>query len=229
MTSMAGGGVAPHRQLARAPHGAHFPCKRERTLEQVAFNDAIHNSRVQRLARRKRLAQRAHLGRQRHPGQARQSYRARRAGYQPQLHFRLAHLRIRRDHAVVTRHGQLESRPQRLPVDRHDDRLSAVFNLIQPAVKLRPRPAPALVFDEFLNIGARREAPPRSAHDDGLHGRIRAGRLHRFRDSLRRSGGQRIHRRMVEGDYGHGAVALLLNAKTLQSSILRARRPHSAT
>ncbi len=107
------------RDLARECH---------RAGAQIAFDDAVHDARGERVPRRKGRAEGAHLDRFCETGQARQSLRAAHTGDQSQLHFGLAHLRRGRDRAVMPRHGDFEAPAQRRAVDRHHHRLDGVFD-----------------------------------------------------------------------------------------------------
>ena len=77
-----------------------------------------------------------HVERFRHADEPRQPLRALGAGDDAERHFGQADLRAGDGHAVVAGHGQLQAAAERGAVDRHDDRLGAVFDAREEIVQI---------------------------------------------------------------------------------------------
>ncbi len=119
--------------LARLAHwfAGHLFRERNRACQQLALDEPVDNSELQRVVRFDGISVRTHLDGLGHARQPRQTLRAGRAGNNPELYFRLADLRAGNRHAIVSGHRQLQTAAERGAVNGHDHRLAAILDAKQ--------------------------------------------------------------------------------------------------
>ncbi len=192
----------PARDAARELDGA---------LQQVALDDLVENPGRKRCFRINGLAERAHLHGFGDAGQPRQPLRPARSGNDPELHFRLPHLRGRDRHPVMTGHRGFQAAAERGAVDRHHYGLFRIFDLRHHR---RQRHTPVTGgghFSEFANIGAGDEGSSAADHHDRLDLRVLVRCFDPGHDAVRHSGAQRVHRRIIDRDDANLALARIVN------------------
>ena len=127
-----------------------------------------------------RFAERAHLDGLGDSRQARQALRARRPGNDPELHFRLSHLRRRRHHAIVPRHRHFQAAAESLPWIAMTTGFGQSSISSSNGSRVRRGFSPADHFAEFADVRAGDKGASRADHDDGGDGRV-GGRRFRWR------------------------------------------------
>ena len=128
--------VARTRLRVRSAGGDRALGERHRAGEQIAVQHGVEDPVLVRLDRRQRLRRHHHVERFRHAGETRQPLRALGAGNDPERTFGQANLGAGDGHAVVGGHGQLQAAAKGGAVDRHHDRLGAVFNAREEIVQI---------------------------------------------------------------------------------------------
>ena len=148
--------------------GGNFFREGHRPVQQIAVDQPIDDSSLQRVARFDRSAIDAHLDCFGDTCETREALRACGAGDEAELHFGLADLRVTGRDAVVPCHCEFEAAAEGGAVDGHDHRLGAIFDSEQQ--RLEAVAAGGFTggdLAEFLDVragderAARRRSPPR--------------------------------------------------------------------
>ena len=194
---------SPKRSLDVACFPRRFACLAAGVFhgagQQIAFDELIDDAPFVGLLGRNRIADRAQLSRTDHARQARQVLCPCTARNQPELHFRLADLRIRNGDAVVAGLRQLETAAERRAVNRADHRLRAVFDDRQHRMQTRApllRPRPDL--GELFDVGPRDKGFAAADQHDRFDRGIGRRGLHVGNDPLGHAGAERVDRRIVD-------------------------------
>ena len=182
------------RDFARKPH---------RARQQLALNDSIDQTHLQRLRSLDRPARDTHLDRRGHTNESRQTLRPLGARNDPKIHLGCAQRSIRNSHAIMPRHRDLQAPAQSHAVDRHDHRLRAILDPGQQRMQVRGRSRiPGRLF-QFLDIGPGDERSAPAYQHNGANRGIALGCFESRPNAFRHSGAKRIHGRIVDGNDSH--------------------------
>jgi hypothetical protein len=186
----------------------------DRRIQQIPGGNPIDESRRHGRLGADRLAVGAHLERQLAANQPRQALRTAGSRNDAEQHLGLPQPRVARRDPIVAGHRQLEPAAKRMTMNRRDQRLRRVLERqqdpVDPARTLERRIA-GLEGVEGLDVGAGDEGRALADQDNRVHRRIRRRARHSIADRLADTGGERVHRRVVDREDGDPAPDLLVH------------------
>ena len=168
----------------------------DRALQQVALDDRVDDALALGFGRRDVAAREHGVERVLRAGETRQALGAAGARQEAKMHFRQAHARGRERNAIVRPQRRLEAAAQRRAMQGRHDQLGRILHGRDHVVQVRPRRRLA----ELADVGAGDEGPAAADQDDGVDAGILAERLDALLDAGADGRGQRVHRRIVDGE-----------------------------
>ena len=154
--------------------------KRNRSGKEIIFDEAVDDAELQRLLRFDRVAARTHFDGSCDAGEPRKALRARRAGDEAELYFRLADLCGGKSNAIVAGHRQFQPPAKSRSVNGYNHRLAAVFDF----QKQRKKPCAARLARrhpaEFFNVRAGDKGTAATDQDHGFDGVVLSNLIQRF-------------------------------------------------
>ncbi len=197
-------------QIARAAgRCADFGAREcHRALQQIAVHNLIHDAGFESGRGAHRIARGAHFHRFRDTGQPRQTLCSGGARDNPELHFRLTHLRRGNRHPIVACHRGFQSSTERGAVNRRHNRLGIVFHAVQYAHEAGSLFAisPGRDFPEFADVRAGDERSASADQHNRLYRVIFFEFIEAGDNSFRHARTQGVYRRVIDGEDTHFAV-----------------------
>jgi hypothetical protein len=205
------------RQLARAADAGAFlqlaPDPRERRFLQLAAHQFVDQAEFPALLARDRVAGHHHVQRALDADQPRQALRAAGAGQNAELHFGQRQERAGRRAPVVAGHRQFQATAHRRAGQRRKDRLGDGVHVGEQVGQRRH--AGVIGLAELADVGAAAEVLPGADQQEGLDAWLVLALLDRIEDALGHAlvDGERVDRRIVEGDDADGALHLVFDER----------------